>query len=275
MGGVLFFGCIFVTFGPALALFLLTIAQNNQLIILTIGGSFFWLISILFSSLWWFITYKIIPSLRTTYPTMIIFSVIIQELFRYFFYRLYVWGFPPTLQNRSTVSPSSSILPDPNVDPTSQATETLDARVQNNARLRSLSQMPNFLSVATALGLGSGVTYALVMFVSILWEASGPGALFSEACPTTSLFMVGSIMSSLFILEHILLSIIAFEGFRKRSRFLISSVWIVHLISSLLTLANLPGGSCAGSLIPVILVVLFCGYLARKTALESGFIRFK
>lgn len=35
---VLFFGSLFVSFSPALALFLLVISRSNQLIILTIGG---------------------------------------------------------------------------------------------------------------------------------------------------------------------------------------------------------------------------------------------
>ncbi len=32
--------------------------------------------------------------------------------------------------------------------------------------------------------------YTLLMYTSLLWEATGPATLFSEACPETNLFIV-------------------------------------------------------------------------------------
>jgi len=240
---VLFFGSLFVTFGPALALFLLVVSRNNQLIILTIGGAFFWLLSILVASIWWYI----IPPLRHSYWFVIPFSVLFQELGRYVFYRLYSWAF-----YRSQ----------------------LDARhreqILNNPRLQSLSVKPNNVAAALAVGLGSGVTYALVMYTSILWESTGPGSLFSPACPGTSLFIISAIIALGFVLLHIFQSIVAFEAFRLKSYPYMAVVWGSHIIASLLSLANLPGGSCAGSIIPIYLVTGGMGVVAILSILRSN-----
>jgi hypothetical protein len=40
MGYALFFGCMFIAFGPAIAIFYFNISKNPQLIILTIGRCF-------------------------------------------------------------------------------------------------------------------------------------------------------------------------------------------------------------------------------------------
>jgi len=240
---VLFFACLFVTFGPAIALFLLIVSRSNQLIILTIGGSFFWLISILFSSFWWYI----IPPLREYYWWVVIWSVAFQEVVRYLFYRVYAWGFrshaenPPQLLNQQGP----------------------------NHRLHSLTERPNQIAAALAVGLGAGIAYALVMYTSILWDATGPGTLFSPACPKISLFMTSSLLALLFLSLHVFQSIIAFEGFRLKSYPKLAVVWGSHLLASLLSLANLPGGSCAGSLVPIFLVSAATGVFSVATILRS------
>jgi len=237
----LFFGCLFVTFSPALAIFLLVITASNQLIILTIGGSFFWLLSILLSSIWWFI----IPPLRSSYWWVVPFSVLFQELVRYGFFRVYSWGF------RSPAGAQPQ--PDQPLNP----------------RLHSLTERPNQIAASLAAGLGAGVTYALIMYTSILWEASGPGALFSAACPKTSLFMVSAVISLCFVLLHIFQSIIAFEAFRLKSYPRMVVVWASHTVASLLSLANLPGGSCGGSLLPILGVTLATGIYSIFTIVKS------
>jgi len=239
---VLFFGCLFVTFGPAFALFWLVVTRSNQLIILTIGGAFFWLLSILLSSVWWFI----ISPLRTSYWWVVPFSVLFQEAVRYGLYRVYAWGF------RAPVDRAA------------------DANV--NQRLHSLTERPNQIAAALAIGLGSGITYALVMYASILWDATGPGASFSPACPKTSLFMVSSVLASCLILLHVFQSIIAFEAFGMKSFPRMGVVWASHLVTSLLSLANLPGGACAGSLIPIIGVTIATGVYSVFTLFRSDSI---
>jgi len=238
---VVFFGSLFVTFGPALALFLVVISRSNQLIIISIGGSFFWLLSILLASIWWYI----IPPLREAYWFVIPFSVFFQELGRYVFYRLYTWAF-------------------------FRHQEQHRERVAANPRLQSLSAKPDNIAASVAVGVGSGVTYALVMYTSVLWEAMGPGSLFSPACPGTSLFIISAIIALGFVLLHIFQSIIAFEAFRLKSKPRMAVVWSSHLAASLLSLANLPGGSCAGSIVPIYLIVAAVGGFAIYSILHSN-----
>lgn len=79
-----FFGCCMVAFGPPLALFVFTIAHEPLRIIILIEASFFWLLSLLLSSITW---YAVAP-LRHVLAFGTTFSVLYQEGFRYFIYRI-------------------------------------------------------------------------------------------------------------------------------------------------------------------------------------------
>lgn len=72
-----FFGCAFLAFGPPLAMFTFTIAHDPIRIIILIGASFFWLVSMLISSTIWF---AVVP-LRDVLVFGMIFSVIFQVSF--------------------------------------------------------------------------------------------------------------------------------------------------------------------------------------------------
>lgn len=69
-----FFGCTFIAFGPPLSLFIFTIANDPIRIIILIAAAFFWLLSLLASSLIWF---AIIP-LREYLIFGLTFSVLFQ-----------------------------------------------------------------------------------------------------------------------------------------------------------------------------------------------------
>lgn len=76
-----FWGCALITFGPALAMFTLTVAQDPIKVILLISSSFFWLMSFLLVAMSWavislFCDYLIIGA---------ILAVLSQEMFRYIF----------------------------------------------------------------------------------------------------------------------------------------------------------------------------------------------
>ncbi|XP_017006810.1 gamma-secretase subunit Aph-1 [Drosophila takahashii] len=75
-----FFGCTFIAFGPPFALFVFTIANDPVRIIILIAAAFFWLLSLLISSLW----YAVIPNIACG----VVFSVVLQEAFRYIIYRI-------------------------------------------------------------------------------------------------------------------------------------------------------------------------------------------
>lgn len=69
-----FFGCAFLAFGPPTAMFTFTIAHDPIRIIILIAASFFWLVSLLLSSLIWF---AVVP-LREELAFGMIFSVLFQ-----------------------------------------------------------------------------------------------------------------------------------------------------------------------------------------------------
>ena len=67
MTALAFFGCAFTAYGPALSLFLFTIASDPVKIIILILSAFFWLLSLLFSSVLWLIVTQFSVSNTTTY----------------------------------------------------------------------------------------------------------------------------------------------------------------------------------------------------------------
>ncbi|XP_075594915.1 gamma-secretase subunit Aph-1b-like isoform X3 [Balearica regulorum gibbericeps] len=88
----IFFGCTFIAFGPALGLFLFTIARDPLRIIILIAGAFFWLVSLLLSSLIWFIAIKASdpgdePLQKGLLIFGVMFSVLLQEAFRFLYYK--------------------------------------------------------------------------------------------------------------------------------------------------------------------------------------------
>ncbi|XP_054421289.1 gamma-secretase subunit APH-1B isoform X2 [Pteronotus mesoamericanus] len=93
MTAAVFFGCAFIAFGPALALYIVTIATEPLRIIFLIVGAFFWLVSLLLSSLVWFVARTITDGEdESIQKYLLIFgvliSVLIQEMFRFAYYRL-------------------------------------------------------------------------------------------------------------------------------------------------------------------------------------------
>ncbi|XP_040825588.1 gamma-secretase subunit APH-1B isoform X2 [Ochotona curzoniae] len=93
MTAAVFFGCSFIAFGPALALYVFTIATDPLRVIFLIAGAFFWLVSLLLSSLIWFMARLISDSRdgpKQTYLLIfgVLLSVLIQEVFRFAYYRL-------------------------------------------------------------------------------------------------------------------------------------------------------------------------------------------
>nr|XP_061811328.1 gamma-secretase subunit Aph-1b isoform X2 [Nerophis lumbriciformis] len=93
MTAAVFFGCTFIAFGPAISLFLFTIAREPLRVIFLIAGAFFWLVSLLLSSLVWFISVQISnKDSAAQQKGLLIFgvvlSVLLQETFRFAYYKL-------------------------------------------------------------------------------------------------------------------------------------------------------------------------------------------
>jgi len=220
----MFFGCLFIALAPPTAIFSLVIAQNPRLIILTIGGSFFWLLSILIASIWW----SIIAPLQNVYYWIIPWSVLFQEAIRFTFYKLY------TKAEKGFVA----------------------KRTQQTAHLTT---HPDELKASLALGLGIGITHSLITYVTVMWEASGPAAAFSPACPSVNLFLTSALLSLCFILLNMFWTIISFDGFRRRSWLKMIGVVVSHLIASFLSMLNVKGGNCYTSIILLYFVLGLVG----------------
>jgi len=221
----LFFGSFFITFGPAAAIFALIIAKSPRLIILTIGGSFFWLLSILISSIWWYI----IPPLRQYYWWTILWSVMFQEIVRFGFIKLYAKAEKGFIRAEQTVQ---------------------------------LTTHPDQLKASLALGLGTGMTHAFISYVSLLWEAMGPGNYFSPSCPSVSIFPLSAFYAFCFILLHTFWFIVAFSGFKQGSRWKMAAVVITHYFAAFITMLNLSGGSCVAAALLLFILTSIFGVLA-------------
>lgn len=87
MTGLAFSGDIFIAFSPVFWVFVLAVTRDNRLTILSIGGAFSWMLSVLLSSIWW---YVIAPMQASPWFT-ILWSVIFQELVRCGFCFLVFW----------------------------------------------------------------------------------------------------------------------------------------------------------------------------------------
>jgi len=214
MGYLMFFGCLFIALGPPAAIFSLIVAKSPRLIILTIGSSFFWLVSILLASIWW----KIIAPLQTVYYWIVPWSVIFQELTRFAFYKLYLKA------EKGFV-------------------------VKRNQQTAHLTTHPDELKASLALGLGIGITHSLITYVTVMWEAAGPASAFSPACPSVNLFLTSALMSLCFILLNVFWTIISFDGLRQKSWSKMAGVVGSHFLASFLSLLNMKGGSCYTAII--------------------------
>ncbi|EGC31825.1 hypothetical protein DICPUDRAFT_39331 [Dictyostelium purpureum] len=311
MTQVLFYGCLFITFSPILAFFFLVIAKNSQLVILTIGGSFFWLVSILLSAIWWYIIPPMREQWWFTIPFAVVFQEAIRYLF-YRLYSWGFNDRPSlnqiketqhqmsldqmkkrkqvktSYQNENynndndnnnnnnndddTFSIDNKNDSDENDNDKSESKESDKAEVVINNRLETLSARPNHTLSATAIGVGNGTAYGFIMFGSILWESTGPGTMFSPACPTVNLFMLSSIITLCMTILHVVYNVLAFQGYRSRKYHLVVYVVIVHFLTSFLTLLNQPSKSCIGSVLPISLITIFSVCFCLYSLLKSDSI---
>jgi len=193
-----FFGCAFLAFGAPLAMFIFTISDSPIKIILLIFSSFLWLLALLISSFIWFI---IIP-LREYLFFGVVVSVFVQELFRYFVYKL--------------------------LDKTSAGLEELagDSLVIHNKPV-----------LAYVAGLGFGIISGLFQSVNILADTIGPGTMGLKS-GSDMFFITSATLALCIILLHTFWSVIFFDGIQNRNNLHVAIVVVSHLAFSLLTLLN-------------------------------------
>ncbi|XP_072716082.1 gamma-secretase subunit Aph-1b-like isoform X1 [Ciconia boyciana] len=197
----IFFGCTFIAFGPALGLFLFTIARDPLRIIIFIAGAFFWLVSLLLSSLIWFIAVKASdprdePLQKGLLIFGVMFSVLLQEAFRFLYYKLL-----------------------------RKAIEGLVALSEDGCSPISIQQM------AYVAGVGFGLMSGAFSMINLLADALGPGAVGIHG-DSQLYFLTSAFMTMVLIFLHTFWGILFFHGCEHRRWWEIAAVIVMHLAVS-------------------------------------------
>lgn len=232
MTAAVFFGCSFIAFGPAFALFIFTIAKDPLRVIILIAGAFFWLLSLLLSSLVWFIAMKATSGQDQTLQKSLLifgvmFSVILQEVFRFGYYRLL-----------------------------RKANEGLAAISEEDSPSISVRQM------AYVAGLGFGIMSGAFSMINTLSDSLGPGTvgIFGDS---QYYFISSALMTLALTLLHTFWGVVFFEGCEKKRWWVIAAVLCLHLVVSGLSLLN---PFYVGSLPPVFVIMLLMAVWAFFSA---------
>ncbi|XP_053561147.1 gamma-secretase subunit APH-1A isoform X1 [Bombina bombina] len=232
MGAAVFFGCTFVAFGPALSLFILTIARDPLRVIILVAGSFFWLVSVLFSSLIWFVSVQISDKNNSSLQYgLLIFgaaiSVLLQEAFRYGYYRLL-----------------------------KKADEGLATISEDGRSPISIQQM------AYVSGFAFGIISGVFSVINILADAVGPGIVGVHG-DSPYYFLTSAFLTMALVFLHTFWGIIFFAACEKRMWWHLAVVVISHLLTSGLTFLN---PWYEASLIPIYIITICMGVWAFLAA---------
>lgn len=225
-----FFGCAMIAYGPTAAMLSITVAKDPIRIIILISAAFFWLLSLLLSSLLW----NAVVPLQKELAFGVVFSVIFQESFRFFFYKLL----------RKAEVGLKKVLQEAGAD---------GAIVSSN---RS--------TLAYVAGLGFGVMSGLFSLINVLADSVGPGTvgLYGHS---HHFFLTSAFTTLAFTLLHTFWGVVFFHAWDNRSYMKISFVILSHLLVSTLTLLN-PHRLYVASIIPVYIVTVISAVLAYQSA---------
>eukprot|EP00095_Tigriopus_kingsejongensis_P002399 maker-scaffold934_size79169-snap-gene-0.22 protein:Tk02399 transcript:maker-scaffold934_size79169-snap-gene-0.22-mRNA-1 annotation:"gamma-secretase subunit aph-1" len=227
MTALTFFGVALTAFGPALSLFIFTIARDPVRIIILILSAFFWLVSLLLSSGLWNVVYP----LRDVLAFGLFFSVFFQEMFRLLLYLL--------LRKADRVM--------------RKLTENEHTQIFENKHI-----------LAYVVGLGFGMMAGVFSLVNILADSLGPGTVGWKG-ESQSFFMVSASLSLALILCHTCWGVITFAALDDGKYFWVALVWISHFLFSGLTLFNVSGLYVA-SVIPAYINLLISATVAFHCA---------
>ncbi|KAG7473378.1 gamma-secretase subunit Aph-1b [Megalops cyprinoides] len=227
-----FFGCTFIAFGPAIALFIFTIARDPLRVIFLIAGAFFWLVSVLLSSLVWFIAVQISDKNSASQQKGllvfgVVLSVLLQEAFRFGYYKLL-----------------------------KKANEGLLALSQEDTMPISMRQL------AYVSGLGFGFMSGAFSVVNILADSLGPGTVGIHG-DSQHYFISSAFMTMAIILLHMCWGVVFFEACEKQRWLSLAAVVVSHLLVSCLTFLN---PQYEGSLIPAYMIMFLMGAWAFSCA---------
>ncbi|GFR64355.1 gamma-secretase subunit Aph-1b-like protein [Elysia marginata] len=233
-----FFGCTFITFGPPFALFLFTIARDPMRVIVLMASGFFWLCALLMSSIVWF---AMVP-LRDHLAFGVVCSVLLQEIFRFLFYK---------------------ILRKANDGLLAVSQQTTEQHV-------TPKDFSNRHIMAYVSGLGFGVIAGTFSIVNVLADMSGPGTIGIEG-DSKYFFLTSACLSLCIILLHMCWGVIFFSALDKKQWIRVGMVVTAHMLFACLSLVNQASSSdnsevYLGSLIPSYLLLFGSGVAAFLTA---------
>ncbi|XP_022644681.1 gamma-secretase subunit Aph-1-like [Varroa destructor] len=230
-----FVGCSLVAFGPSFSMFCITIASCPIRVIIFITAAFFWLVSLLHSSILWCCTVAIFrPSdISKLVPFGVIEAVLFQELFRYLFYKIL---------RKAEVG-------------LKKVTEVgTDGNVVSDSRQ----------TLAYVSGLGFGAISGGFSLMNVLAEIGGPASvgLFGQS---EWFVLASSFTTCLFIFLNTAWGVMLFHAYDTKNIFLACATILLHLTCSLVTLFN-AGEVYVASLAPITLITLFCAGAAFHCA---------
>lgn len=222
-----FVGCTFIAFGPPLALFIFTIARDPLRVIVFMASAFFWLLSLLLSSILW---YVVIP-LRDDLAFGLTFSVVFQEIFRLLFFFIL-----------------------------KKADEGLKkVSERENTEERTVTLVNNKHLMAYVSGFGFGVISGAFSLINVLADMTGPGTIGIHD-DHEMFFIASAFLTLCFILLHMFWGVIFFHGMDRQKYVLPAIVVASHMLVSCLTLLNqLDTPLYYASVIPAYVVLALMG----------------
>lgn len=194
-----FFGCAMIAFGPPIAMFALTIAKDPIRTIMLVASSFFWLVSLLVSS----ILYTAVVPLQDYLAFGVVFSVLFQEFFRFLWFLL--------------IQKAEGGLK-----------KVSDGNVQ-------IVENKNILAYVS--GLGFGMISGAFSLINVLADMTGPGTVGRHGDPK-QFFIASAVTSLAFILLHLFWGILFFNAIHRRAYLQLTYVILCHLLASCITLMN-------------------------------------
>ncbi|XP_043935851.1 gamma-secretase subunit APH-1A isoform X2 [Protopterus annectens] len=232
MGAAVFFGCTFIAFGPAFSLFFFTVAGDPLRVIILVAGAFFWLVSLLLSSLIWFVSVHLSNQENASLQYgLLIFgaavSVLLQEAFRFAYYRLL-----------------------------KKADEGLAAISEDGKSPISIQQM------AYVSGLAFGIISGAYSVINILADSLGPGTVGIYG-DSPYYFITSAFLTMAIVFLHTFWGMVFFSACEKRQFLILGVVVVSHLLASGLTFLN---PWYKSSLIPIYMLTVAMGIWAFITA---------
>ncbi|XP_072349053.1 gamma-secretase subunit Aph-1b-like isoform X1 [Scyliorhinus torazame] len=194
--------------------------------------AFFWLLSLLLSSIVWVVAVQLSDKDNEAMQKGllifgVIFSVLLQELIRFGYYKLL-----------------------------KKANEGLLSITQEEVVPISIRQL------AYVSGLGFGIMSGAFSAVNILTDSLGPGTVGIHG-DSSVYFLLSAFMTLAIILLHVFWGIVSFDACEKDNWWALVAVVLSHLVVSSVTFANPQYGA---SLIPVYIITLTMGAWAFLTA---------